>query len=298
MTIREMGRQAARDSPDERKNVQSGLRKVPPYFGIHAGRRVRRSVFRIVPLVFPWLIFARNSMRKGTPDLPDSSKRPGEIQVRERDLVDLLNTDIREFEIIRSLRRLGAIRVTEWDFKDVLPAVRRVARQEIDLVDVVKRVANYKVMDWDFRSVLASDPQSARPETAESMLSRPLRRPLAQAEIQAIIVRLKNFLQYVAVNLIGQPHHAQIKVREIGPSILRFKLVLVKKDVSMLIGMEGFTAAAIRSILKAAGARYGVRVLLQIHSHEEEIELMAREEAGLGKGATSQLQTQEKNTTL
>jgi hypothetical protein len=38
----------------------------------------------------------------------------------------------------------------------------------------------------------------------------------------------------------------------------------------MLIGTEGHTAAAIRSMMKAEAARHGVHVLLRIHSHEEE----------------------------
>ena len=89
--------------------------------------------------------------------------------------------------------------------------------------------------------------------------------------MQALIVRLKNFLQYVVVNLIDEPNHAQIKVQEIAPNVLRFKLVLVKRDVAMLIGREGHTAAAIRSSLKAAAGMNGVQALLQIHSHEEEM---------------------------
>ena len=47
---------------------------------------------------------------------------------------------------------------------------------------------------------------------------------------------------------------AQLKVAELGPKRLRFKLVLAQKDVAMLIGREGFTAAAIRSIVKATAA--------------------------------------------
>lgn len=214
-------------------------------------------------------------MPKKRQDSPVSRKRLGEIQVTEQDIVDLLNTDIRELEIARSLRSLGAIRVTEWDFRDALPAVKRVANQEIDLVDVVKRVANYRVLEWDFRGAASKDPQAAPPEPP-----KPAPQPAGQAERQATLVRLKNFLQYVAVNLIDHPNHAQIKVKELGPNALRFKLVLVKKDVAMLIGMGGFTAAAIRSVLKAAGARHGVQVLLQIHSHEEEIEAMTRDDAG------------------
>ena len=96
--------------------------------------------------------------------------------------------------------------------------------------------------------------------------------------MQAVTDRLKNFLQYVAVNLIDEPAQAQLKVAELGPKRLRFKLVLAKQDVAMLIGRNGFTASAIRSVLKAAADREGVQVSLQIHSHEEEADLLAKGE--------------------
>lgn len=94
--------------------------------------------------------------------------------------------------------------------------------------------------------------------------------------MQAVTERLRNFLQYVAVKLIDDPSQAQLKVAELGPGRLRFKLVLAQADVAMLIGRNGFTASAIRSVLKAAAAKEGVLVSLQIHSHEEEAELLAR----------------------
>jgi predicted RNA-binding protein YlqC (UPF0109 family) len=97
--------------------------------------------------------------------------------------------------------------------------------------------------------------------------------------MQAVTDRLKNFLQYVAVNLIDEPSQAQLKVAELGPKRLRFKLVLAKQDVAVLIGRNGFTASAIRSLLKAAAEREGVQVSLQVHSHEEEAEFLAREAA-------------------
>lgn len=185
-------------------------------------------------------------------------KQLGEIQVTELDFMELLNKDIKDLDISRSLRRLGNIRVTEWDFRNVLPAVNKLAQQEVDLVDIFKRTASYKVMEWDFRNAHHPD------HKATPSVPRP-----GPAEIQAIILRLKNFLDYVVVNLIDEPGHAQIKVREIAPAVLRFRLVLVKRDVAMLIGMQGHTASAIRSVLKAAAAVHGVNALLEIHSHEE-----------------------------
>ncbi|MFD2257021.1 KH domain-containing protein [Luteolibacter algae] len=95
--------------------------------------------------------------------------------------------------------------------------------------------------------------------------------------MQAVTDRLRNFLQFVAVKLIDEPAKAQLKVAELGPKRLRFKLVLAREDVAMLIGRNGFTASAIRSVLKAAADKEGVQVTLQIHSHEEEAEMQARE---------------------
>jgi predicted RNA-binding protein YlqC (UPF0109 family) len=90
--------------------------------------------------------------------------------------------------------------------------------------------------------------------------------------------RLRNFLQYVAVKLIDEPGQAQLKVAEIAPKKVRFKLVLAKADVAMLIGRNGFTASAIRNVLKIAAEREGVQLSLLIHSHEEEAELMTKGE--------------------
>ncbi len=195
----------------------------------------------------------------------ESLKHIGEIHVNEWDFMALLHKDIKEVEIAKSLRKLGGIRVMEWDFRTVLPAVEKIAKHEVDLGGMLKRTANYKVMEWDFRKPFQqSDRSPASRETAGPT-------PLSDAEMQALIVRLKDFLQYVAVNLIDEPNHAQIKIREIGPNVLRVKVVLTKRDAAMLIGTEGHTAAAIRRILKAAATASGVQVLLQIQSHEEEI---------------------------
>ncbi len=102
--------------------------------------------------------------------------------------------------------------------------------------------------------------------------------------MQAVTDRLKNFLQYVAVNLIDEPAQAQLRVAELGPKKLRFKLILAQQDVAVLIGRNGFTASAIRSVLKAAADREGVQVSLQIHSHEEEAAAVEAEQLAKGGG--------------
>ena len=213
-------------------------------------------------------------MAKRVSKIASSLKQLGEIQVTDWDFIELLNTEVRELAIARSLRRLASIQVTEWDFGAVLPAVKKAANQEVDLVDFFKRTAHYKVMEWDFRNTPAADSKPAQQDVA-----KPLVKIISPDERQAITLRLKNFLQFVAVNLIAEPDHAQIKVSQMGPTGLRFKLVLVQKDVAMLIGREGHTAAAIRSILKAAAEMNGVQALLQIHSVEDEMAFLAKEAA-------------------
>ncbi len=96
--------------------------------------------------------------------------------------------------------------------------------------------------------------------------------------MEAVTQRLKSFLQFVAVKLIDDPAKAVLKVAVLGPKKLRFKLVLAGPDVAILIGRNGFTASAIRNVLKAVGEKEGVQVSLQIHSQEEEAELQARGE--------------------
>ncbi|MEI6177155.1 MAG: KH domain-containing protein [Verrucomicrobiota bacterium] len=211
-----------------------------------------------------------------------SLRRLGSIQVTDWDFKGFINKDIKELEIGRSLKRLGNIRVMEWDFKTAMPTVSKIAHQEVDVVDLIKRAANYKVIDWDFKSAEPEEQNPARKKAEK----RP-KKSLSRKKLNSIVNRLKKFLQYVTVNLIDQPDHAQIKIQEIAPGVVRFKLVLVKKDVAMLIGTEGHTAAAIRSILKATAEMHGLHALLEILTHEEEAAAM-HEEAWKSHGGAAQ----------
>lgn len=188
---------------------------------------------------------------------PEPSPTPPEPSSESWDLTQLLNTDIRQIEVADSLRRLGQIRVIDWDFKTVIPAVKKTANREVDVINLIKRTANYKIMDWDFRG--------STPETSLS------------PDLHALSSRLHHFLQYITENLIDQPAQAQIRAEEIAPKVLRFTIALTPKDVSMLVGREGFTATAIRTIIKATAETHGIHVLLRIHSHQEDKAVRANE---------------------
>jgi uncharacterized protein len=97
--------------------------------------------------------------------------------------------------------------------------------------------------------------------------------------MREITEQLRGCLQYIVLQFIEQPDQAQLRVAEIDSTHLSFRLIVAQPDVAQLIGRSGFTAGAIRSVLNAAAERKGVKVSLQINSHEEEQQRLAALEA-------------------
>jgi len=91
--------------------------------------------------------------------------------------------------------------------------------------------------------------------------------------------QIKDFLQFIALQFIEHPEQAQLRVAEVDDQHISFRLIVAQSDVAMLIGRNGFTASAIRNVMKAAAIRQGIHASLQIHSHEEEQQRMAAIEA-------------------
>lgn len=190
-------------------------------------------------------------------EIADSLRQLGDIQVSEWDFKALLNKDIKDLEIGPSLRKLGNKKVIEWDFSEALPAVHKFAHQEVDVVGWVKRAAHYKVLDWDFRSGEAAEPAGRGLPDPEAM--------------QELVDGLKGFLRFVTASLIDEPERAEIRIHEIDPGVVRFKLVVTEKDRKTLLGRDASTATALRNVVKGIALEHGVHVLLQVLSHEEEL---------------------------
>ncbi|WP_264500135.1 hypothetical protein [Luteolibacter flavescens] len=202
---------------------------------------------------------------------------PEEDSSTERGFIELLNTDLKDLEIAASLRRLGNKRVLKWDIEKSMPAVHKFAHQEVDVIGWVKRVASYKVMEWDFRDALKlADDNMPLPEIAAKA---PEKEP-EPADIDALVTRLKGFIQYVSVNLIDDPERAHFQVHEISSGVIRFRLVVTKGDQKILVGQNGETATALRNMLKGTAAGEGVHVLLEIITHEEELAKSLKEAGG------------------
>lgn len=88
--------------------------------------------------------------------------------------------------------------------------------------------------------------------------------------MQQLIQSVSQYLMSVVTPLIKHPEAAQLRVgRAENGDMVRFRLVLEQTDVARVIGRNGMTASAIRSMAKAAGEKAGIRVVIHILSKEE-----------------------------
>lgn len=88
--------------------------------------------------------------------------------------------------------------------------------------------------------------------------------------MQQITESIGKYLLAVVSPLIKHPDKAQLRIagNQEG-DMMRFRLVLEPGDIPLIIGRNGMTASAIRSLAKAAGDKAGVKVVVHILSREE-----------------------------
>lgn len=77
----------------------------------------------------------------------------------------------------------------------------------------------------------------------------------------------RDFLEYVVKAIVDNPDDVKVerKIDEMGVLIT---LSVNPKDMGMVIGREGSTAKAIRTLLRVVGARNNARVNLKINEPE------------------------------
>ena len=75
---------------------------------------------------------------------------------------------------------------------------------------------------------------------------------------------LREFLMYVVANLIDNPKQASVAVSHTSTGVVAFRVHLAPDDVRRVVGKNGFTISAIRSLLNVAAGKYGVRVSLRV----------------------------------
>ncbi len=88
--------------------------------------------------------------------------------------------------------------------------------------------------------------------------------------MQQLVESIGRYLLAVTGPLIKHPEAAQLRVATSPQGgIVRIRLVFKHEDVARVIGRNGMTASAIRSLAKAAGEKQGVKVVVHILSEDE-----------------------------
>jgi predicted RNA-binding protein YlqC (UPF0109 family) len=74
---------------------------------------------------------------------------------------------------------------------------------------------------------------------------------------------VKSLIETVVCSIVDDTGNVQIEEEDTGSGIL-YKITVSKGDVGKLIGKGGRVASALRTVSKAAGAKQGVRVLVNV----------------------------------
>ncbi len=74
---------------------------------------------------------------------------------------------------------------------------------------------------------------------------------------------MQDVIRFIARSLVEEPDQVHVDARRVG-STLYIDVTAAPGDVGRLIGRKGRTAQAIRAVAKAAAAREGLRVVVDI----------------------------------
>lgn len=74
---------------------------------------------------------------------------------------------------------------------------------------------------------------------------------------------MKEAVEMVVKALVGDPDAVDVSQRQDG-KVLRIELRVADADMGRIIGREGRTVKAIRSLLYAAGQKHGMRYFLDL----------------------------------
>ncbi len=75
---------------------------------------------------------------------------------------------------------------------------------------------------------------------------------------------MRELVEYIARTLVDEPEEVTIEEIENGPHAVVLELQVAPADMGKVIGRQGRTARAMRSLVKVAAAREGKRVSLEI----------------------------------
>jgi len=74
---------------------------------------------------------------------------------------------------------------------------------------------------------------------------------------------MKEFMEFIAKHLVDHPDAVSVDIEEKEGKLV-FKLKVIESDVGKIIGKNGRTASALRTLLRAVAAKEGKRAVLDI----------------------------------
>ena len=74
---------------------------------------------------------------------------------------------------------------------------------------------------------------------------------------------MEDMIRNIAMQLVDRPEKVEVNVVE-GNQTIIVELQVAKEDVGKIIGKQGRTADAMRTLLSAVGAKYRKRTVLEV----------------------------------
>ncbi len=75
---------------------------------------------------------------------------------------------------------------------------------------------------------------------------------------------MKEFIEYIAKHLVDNPDYVEVEEREPEENKVVLALKVKADDIGKVIGKQGRTAQAMRTLLTAIAAKEGQRAILEI----------------------------------
>ncbi|MFH0779866.1 MAG: KH domain-containing protein [Parcubacteria group bacterium] len=93
----------------------------------------------------------------------------------------------------------------------------------------------------------------------------------------------KDFLEYIVKMIVGNPSDVKVE-RTVDEMGVLLTLSLNQSDMGYVIGKQGQTARAIRTLLKIVGAKNNARINLKINEPEGSTHVRKPRPMGMGMG--------------
>ncbi len=74
---------------------------------------------------------------------------------------------------------------------------------------------------------------------------------------------MKELIEYIATSIVDDPEQVRVREMQNGASVL-IQLNVALEDMGKVIGKQGRVAQAMRSLLKVASTKRGIRASLEI----------------------------------